>query len=137
MSLVQILYSIGIGAIAGLVAALCGVGGGVIMVPFFVAMLGMDQKHAVATSLMAIIGTALVSSIQNSRNGIGDWRIAAWTMVGSMLTAWFAADALKKFSSQRLTQIFGIVVIVMGVHMLWKSSRMAPSDPPAAKNETR
>ena len=46
---------LGIGAVSGLVAALAGVGGGVIMVPLFTAILGMPQKQAVATSLAAII----------------------------------------------------------------------------------
>ncbi len=127
MTAAQIFISLGIGTIAGTIAALCGVGGGVIMVPCFVFMLGLDQKNAVATSLMAMVGTALVSSIQNNRHGLGDWRIAAWTTLASMTTAWLAADWLRKLSNQRLSQIFGVLIIVMGIHMLWTAGRSAPS----------
>ena len=74
-----------IGAVAGTIAALCGVGGGVIMVPCYVAFLGMDQKNAVATSLMAIIGTALVASMKNHSNGFGDIKLAAITTVGAIV----------------------------------------------------
>jgi len=38
-----------IGIAAGLLGALCGVGGGIVMVPAFVAALGFEQKKAVAT----------------------------------------------------------------------------------------
>ena len=47
-----------VGAAAGLAGALCGVGGGILMVPAFVLVLGMGQKHAVATSLAIVVVTA-------------------------------------------------------------------------------
>lgn len=118
MSPTTITISLGIGAMSGVVAALCGVGGGVVMVPCFVFLLHLGQKDAVATSLMAMIGTAIVASIQNQRNGFGDWKIAAVTMCGAMITAYMAADWLKKLSSERLTQIFGLILVVMGLRML-------------------
>jgi uncharacterized protein len=118
MSLTQILLGLGIGAITGVIAALCGVGGGVVMVPCFVFMLGLGQKDAVATSLMAMIGTAIVASIQNHKNGFGDMKLAAITTLGAMLTAWFASDYLKRLSSEQLTRIFGVLLVVMGARML-------------------
>ena len=108
-----------IGAIAGTIAALCGVGGGVIMVPCFVAFLGMDQKNAVATSLMAMIGTAIVASWKNHSNGLGDIKLAAITTVGAIVLSYFAADWLKTMSNQRLAQLFGVLLVVTGVRMLW------------------
>jgi uncharacterized protein len=113
-----VLYCLGIGAAAGCIAALCGVGGGVLMVPCFVMLLGLSQKHAVATSLMAMIGTALVTSIQNTKNGFGDWKLAGITMVGSMVVAYFASDWMAKMRDERLTQIFGVVLLIMGLRML-------------------
>jgi len=110
---------LGIGSVAGVIAALCGVGGGVVMVPCFVSLLGLDQKQAVATSLMAMIGTALVTSVQNQRNGLGDWKLALWTTLGSMVVAWFAAGWLKSMSNERLTQFFGIFLLIMGVKMVF------------------
>jgi hypothetical protein len=110
--------ALGIGAVSGVVAALCGVGGGVVMVPCFVFFFHLGQKDAVSTSLMAIIGTAIVASSQNLKNGFGDWKLAAVTTCGAMLTAYLASDWLKKLSSERLTQIFGLVLVVMGLRML-------------------
>ena len=118
MPLSTLLISLGIGCVSGVVAALCGVGGGVVMVPCFVFLLHMGQKNAVATSLMAMIGTAIVASSQNLRNGFGDWKIAAVTMSGAMCTAYLAADWMRKLSSERLTQVFGLVLVVVGLRML-------------------
>ena len=115
----SILICLGIGSVAGAIAALCGVGGGVIMVPCFVAILGLEQKQAVATSLMAMIGTAIVTSIQNQRNGLGDWKLAACTMLAAMAVSWFAAGHLKTFSNERLTQVFGALLLVTGAKMLF------------------
>jgi uncharacterized membrane protein YfcA len=115
----SIMVCLGIGSVAGVIAALCGVGGGVVMVPCFVSLLGLDQKQAVATSLMAMIGTALVTSVHTQRNGLGDWKLALWTTLGSMVVAWFAAGWLKSMSNERLTQFFGIFLLIMGVKMVF------------------
>ena len=119
MGLSSILICLGIGSVSGVIAALCGVGGGVVMVPCFVGMLGLSQKHAVATSLMAMIGTAVVSSIQNQRNGYIEVKMAMWTMVGGMIVSWFAAGWLKSMSNERLTQFFGAFLLIMGIRMLF------------------
>jgi uncharacterized protein len=119
MPTLTILYCLGIGCITGCIAALCGVGGGVIMVPCFVMLLGLGQKHAVATSLMAMIGTAIIASLQNTKNGLGDWKLAGVTMLGAMLTSYFAADWLTKIKDERLTQLFGLVLLTLGARMLF------------------
>ncbi|MBK8091711.1 MAG: TSUP family transporter [Verrucomicrobiaceae bacterium] len=49
MTTTLILKCLAIGVVSGIIAALCGVGGGVVMVPAFVLLLDMPQKTAVAT----------------------------------------------------------------------------------------
>jgi len=103
-----ILSSLIIGALAGLLGALCGVGGGIVMVPAFSA-LGMAHKNAIATSLAVIVVTSLVATVNNSRVGdLIDWRIVALTSVGAALAA--------------LTKIFGITLIIFGIKMLWQTT---------------
>jgi uncharacterized membrane protein YfcA len=113
-----LLLSILIGAVSGVIAALCGVGGGIIMVPLFVYFLAMPQKHAVATSLCAIIFTAVFASGKNALNGFVDWRIALGAGLTGGLVAWFAADGLKHLSNATLTRIFAICLIGSGIRML-------------------
>jgi uncharacterized membrane protein YfcA len=118
MTVTTILTAILIGVLSGVVAALCGVGGGVVMVPAFVTLLGLPQKQAVATSLAIIIPTALTATIQNNRAGLVDWKLVLVTMVSSSLLAYLGAGWLKSMSNESLSKIFGVVLIVFGLRML-------------------
>ena len=110
-----------IGLAAGLLGALCGVGGGIVMVPAFSA-LGMAHKNAIATSLAVIVVTAIVATINNSRVGdMIDWRIVALTSVGAALAAWWGTDLMHQLKSPTLTKIFGVTLIFFGIKMLWQS----------------
>jgi uncharacterized membrane protein YfcA len=54
--------TIAIGLAAGVVAGLLGVGGGVLFVPGLVLFIGLDQHHAEATSLLAIVPVAIATA---------------------------------------------------------------------------
>lgn len=86
--------------------------------PAFVYLLAMDQKHAVGTSLAAIILTAIAATIRNQGNSFIQWNVAIPAALASALVAWFAADALKVMSNQMLTRAFAVVLIVVGMNML-------------------
>lgn len=107
-----------IGSAGGLVAALCGVGGGLIMVPAFVLALGLEQKQAVATSLAVIVPTALVATIQYSRSNLVDWKIVLITAAGAVVVAFFASEWMKSMSNATLSRIFALVLIAVGIRML-------------------
>jgi len=109
------------GVIAGLLGALCGVGGGIVMVPAFVTVLGFEQKKAVATSLAVIVIIALVATLNTSLRkepGLIDWRVVALAAVAAALAAWFGTDLMHKLSNQYLSRIFGVVLLVFGIKML-------------------
>jgi uncharacterized protein len=58
-----------IGLAGGVIAGLLGVGGGVLFVPGLVLFLGLDQHHAEATSLLAIVPVAIAGTIRHERYG--------------------------------------------------------------------
>ncbi len=110
-----------IGLVAGLLGALCGVGGGLVMVPAFTFALGMGYKQAVATSLAVIIVTAIAATANNARAGnLIDWKIVAAVGLASALAAWFGSNLMHGMRDQTLTRIFGCVLVLFGVRMLWK-----------------
>lgn len=119
MTTALLLKCLGIGVLSGVVAALCGVGGGVVMVPAFVALLALPQKTAVATSLAIIIPTALMATTQNARHGLVDWRVAVVTAVSASIFAYFGSGWMRAMSNESLTRIFGAVLLVFGARMLW------------------
>lgn len=114
-----IAWCIAIGVATGVISALCGVGGGIIMVPAFVFILKMQPRGAVATSLFIIILTAAAASAKNLGNRFVDFQVAIPTALASAVVAWFAADWLKHLSNTTITRLFAVLVIAMGIRMLW------------------
>ena len=106
-----------IGLLAGLIAALCGVGGGLIMVPAMVYFLGLSQREAIATSLGSIVLIAMAGTLRNSQNQLVNWPVAISSALAGALIAWFAADWIKHLSNESLSRIFSILLIVMGIKM--------------------
>ncbi|WP_372884671.1 sulfite exporter TauE/SafE family protein [Shimia sp.] len=113
-----------IGAFAGVLAGLLGVGGGIILVPaFFYAFQALGYGGAqlmqvcLATSLATIIVTSVRSVLSHNRKGAVDWSIlrtwAPGIAVGAVLGVLVAA-ALR---SVTLQAIFGCLGIVIGLYM--------------------
>lgn len=117
-----IAIAIVIGLVAGLLGALCGVGGGIVMVPAFVGLLGLTQQKAIATSLAVIVITSLVSTANTTTKAgnMIDWKIVAMVGAASAVAAWFGTDLMRLLSNQTLTRIFGVVLLVFGTRMLIK-----------------
>lgn len=107
-----------IGCLGGFLAALCGVGGGVVMVPAFVMLLGLEQKQAIATSLAVIAPTAVVTIFKHTGNNLVDWKLFVPTAIGACVFAFVAADWVKALSNESLTRLFGAVMIAIGAYML-------------------
>jgi len=127
------LLGILIGAAAGLIGALCGVGGGIFMVPMFVTFLGLTQKQAVATSLAVIIFTSLAATVSNARSAqpLIQWPLFWAAAFSSVIASWFMAERMKAMSDETLTRIFAVVMISTGVWM-WFSPAGQAKTPPAA-----
>ena len=71
-----VLLAIGLGVVAGVLAGLFGVGGGILFVPTLTLGLGLTQLHAEASSLLAIIPTVAAGTWRQQRYGNVRWRPA-------------------------------------------------------------
>jgi uncharacterized membrane protein YfcA len=121
-----------IGTASGLLAALCGVGGGIIMVPAFVMFLsGFDQTLATGTSMAVIVPTAVAATSRHILNKLVDWRVFAWTALSATLVSFVAADYVKSLGNNTLTRVFAVVIVLVGVKMLI-SPGTKPAAPPVA-----
>nr|WP_229383109.1 sulfite exporter TauE/SafE family protein [Microbacterium allomyrinae] len=87
-----ILSCLGVGLLAGLLSGLFGVGGGTVIVPFLVLLLGFDQRLAAGTSLAAIVPIATVGVISYAMHGSVAWiaalLLAAGAVVGAQIGTW-------------------------------------------------
>ncbi|GAA1682118.1 sulfite exporter TauE/SafE family protein [Microbacterium lacus] len=105
---------IGIGLLAGLLSGLFGVGGGTVVVPLLVLLLGFDQRLAAGTSLAAIVPTAAVGVISYGLNDAVAWIPALLLAVGAVGGAQIGTWLLPKVSQTILRWIFvGFLVIVI------------------------
>ena len=112
--------AIALGLVAGILAGMFGVGGGILFVPTLVA-LGLDHHHANGTSLLAILPTVLVGTWRQSRYGNVRWRSAL--LIGAFAAASaqggvFLAVAL---SDSTLRRLFAGFLVLVAVQIAWRA----------------
>lgn len=124
----EVFVVISLGVVAGMLAGLFGVGGGILFVPTLTLVVGLTQVEAQATSLLAIIPVALVGSWRNHRGGLVRWRDAVFIGVFSIATG-FAGAALANAASDRALRLAfaGLLVLTAG-QLAWRARR-PPSTP--------
>jgi uncharacterized protein len=107
-----------VGAAAGVLAGLLGVGGGILLVPFLVLAVGMTQHEAEATSLLVILPTAVAASIALRRRGVGDLPVAL--VIGVVGAVGAVAGALLALSlpADVLRAVFAVLLAIAGLRLI-------------------
>ena len=106
------------GIVAGLLAGLFGVGGGIIMVPALVYLVGLDQIRAHGTSLAAVTVLAVSSGLSYALAGQIDWHLAVLLASGSVFGAWFGAKLLPRMNPRSAAIAFNVLLVVTALRML-------------------
>ena len=112
-----------IGIAAGVLAGLFGVGGGILFVPTLVLVLGLTQLHAEASSLLAILPTALVGTWRQRRYGNVDLRAAAWVGAGSIGGVQVGVLLAETLPENVLRKLFGALLLLTAAHIVWRTRR--------------
>lgn len=107
-----------IGLAAGFLAGLLGVGGGILMVPAMVLVLGFDQHVAQGTSLLVIIPAAVTGSYTHHRNGRLVLRDAAFLAAGGVIGAVIGSVFALSIEDGLLRRLFAAFLLVTGVRIL-------------------
>jgi uncharacterized protein len=121
MSLVMQLLLVGLAA--GIAGGMFGIGGGAIMVPAMVLLLGMGQKFATGTSIAAqIFPIGLLGALVYFREGNMDIRQAVWLAIGliagNLIGALFANQPY--ISDQLMKKLYGIFLLVIAArYLVW------------------
>jgi hypothetical protein len=106
-----------IGLIGGLLSGAFGVGGGIVMVPLLMTIVGIDQRRAGAISLVAIIPTALLGSgtyfLNDEIDLVGGGIIASGAVVGAII----GAVLLRSIPLVWLRWMFIVLLLVVAVRM--------------------
>lgn len=110
---------VALGAVAGLMSGLLGIGGGVVMVPGFTELGKLPLKTAIATSLACVAIFAIPSTITHALNGNIDWRIALFLTIGVIPGARLGAAAAVKASDEGLRKtVAGFLAIIAAVYLV-------------------
>ncbi len=111
------------GLLVGVMSALFGVGGGVLMVPFMVLVLDATQHLAEGTSLLVIVPTALAGSLAHWRHGFVSLREAALLAAGGILGVYLGASVALETPAERLQLVFGVFLAVTGARSVLQGVR--------------
>ena len=107
------------GLCAGILSGLLGIGGGVVLVPMMVFILGIAQHTAQGISMLVIIPTSIVSGWYFYKEGLINYKAAAYMAGGAVLGALISANFVQAVPASELKRIFGIFVIFSGLKMIW------------------
>lgn len=114
-------YAALIGLVGGVSSGLFGVGGGVVMVPAMVLLLGVPMHTAVGTSLLVIIPTALSGTYKHYLQQNVQVGLALMLTPTAMLGGWLGARLAEELSAVQLKRAFGGFLVVVGLRLLiWK-----------------
>jgi uncharacterized membrane protein YfcA len=109
-----------IGAIGGVLAGLFGVGGGILFVPTLTLVLGLTQLHAEASSLLAILPTAVVGTWRQQRYGNVDFRAAALIGVAAIIGVQGGVIVAESLADSTLRKLFGVLLLLTAGHLVWR-----------------
>ncbi len=120
----EFLIYLALGAAAGVLAGLFGVGGGTIIVPILVlsfSAMGVNPEvmtHlAVGTSLATIAFTSINSTLEHHRKLAVDWKLVRWMTIGLLVGALLGSVTAAAIAGEYLQKIIGLFALTIAIQM--------------------
>lgn len=114
---------------AGLVGALTGLGGGVVLVPVLVLAFGCDIHYAAGASLISVIATSSGAAAAYLRDGYSNLRIAMFLELATTCGAVVGAFLAGKINGNIIAVVFGLVLIFSAFSAIGKTDEHVGSVP--------
>jgi hypothetical protein len=114
-----------VGAAIGGLTGIIGAGGGFVIVPALVLLLGLPMTEAVATSLLIIAANSLAGFAGYIGAVTIDWRVAAWVTGAAVVGSVVGALGAGKIAQDALRRGFAWLVLAMAVFMLGRQTSLA------------
>lgn len=124
-----------IGLGVGVLSAMFGVGGGLLFVPTMTLILGLTQIDATASSLLAVIPTALVGAWRQNKYGHVSWRASVFIGVASIAGVVGGAQLAHNVPDHVLRRLFACLIVYTASQLLWRAWKTRPSLQDAAVEE--
>ena len=118
---ISVIFPLIMGLIVGFLAALMGVGGGFIMVPAMIYVLGMPTIKAIGTDLFQIVFTSISATVQQAIfNHTVDVGLAMLLLFGSTIGAQFGVRAGRRLKGKQLRILLAAIVLIVMMKMLYE-----------------
>ena len=105
------LIIIAVSIVSGCFGAMLGLGGGVILIPVLVSVLGIDVKSAIAASLVAVVTTSGAAALIRGRDSMSNYRVGVTLEVAAGLGAIAGAMLATIAPADVLTMLFGVSLL--------------------------
>ncbi len=117
-----LLILIAIGLIAGIFSGIVGLGGGIIIIPALIYLLGLTQKEAQGTSLALMLPPiGLLAAINYYKAGAINLKYALVIALAFLIGGYLGSKIALGLSDQTLKKIFAFALLILGFRMLiWK-----------------
>jgi len=116
--MLQIIYYLAVGLMAGFLSGLLGIGGGVIIVPALVLLLGFAMRTAIGTSLAIIVPTALAGAILHFREGNLHLAAIMYMSIAAVGGSRLGVYLTTIISDLTLRKVFGVVMLFIALRMI-------------------
>lgn len=110
----------GIGLVSGFFAGVAGIGGGVVIVPATVMLLGFSQHQAQGTSLLAIILTSVAATVINRKNRRVSLTDAVTVGLGGVAGSLLASRVALGIDGRVLSVAFGVFAVLVALRTLYR-----------------
>jgi uncharacterized membrane protein YfcA len=118
-----VLLAVALGVLAGVMAGLFGVGGGILFVPTLALALGLSQLEAEATSLAAMLPAVAAGAWQQNRYGNVQWRGAAAIGVASIVGVEAGVRVASALPEDVLRRLFALLLFGVAAHLAIRNVR--------------
>jgi len=119
-----IVYLVLIGLAAGFLGGMVGIGGGVLIVPALVLLLGLSQHQSQGISLaMMIFPVGVLGVINYYKKGYVDFRYAGLLAVGFFVGSYIGSKFSLSLPQELVKKIFAVVMILLAVKLLFSGKK--------------
>jgi len=112
------LYTILIGFFSGFISGLLAIGGGIMLIPGYIFILGLEVQQAISISLLCIGFFAIPGTLVHWYLGHIDWNIAFNLSLGVIPASYFGAKTALKFKAEIIKIIFSLFLIIFGIFFM-------------------
>jgi len=120
MSFPIVVVLIIIGLLAGFLSGLVGVGGGILIIPLLIMLLGLTQHEAQGTALFAMLPPiGILAAMNYYKEGFVKWEYAAVIALTFVVGGYFGSKLSISLPDQTVRRVFGVIMLIGAIKLIF------------------